>query len=312
MRLSHLLRTSAPDGAARAVLAALVAKSALLAGAAVAAAAGWLPPRALAVILAALAMTVAATAVLHVHAGRAAERRKRRLASGISHEVRTPLAQIRMLAETLLLGRERSAEERIRWVEVIRRETVHLGDLLENWILFTQLDGPGVYFPRRPADLTRIVKEAAASREALAAARGMEIVTRTPPSTPVEVDAHAIRQVLVNLLDNAVKHGAPEQTVTVALEVRDGRAEVSVTDAGPGVPEAERARIWEPFVRLREDETAGGSGLGLAVVRRVVDAHGGDAWVEDAPGGGARFRLRLAVPRASAPATEPDGVAIGR
>jgi signal transduction histidine kinase len=73
------------------------------------------------------------------------------------------------------------------------------------------------------------------------------------------------------------------------------------------VPEAERDRIWEPFVRLREDETAGGSGLGLAVVRRVVAAHGGEAWVDDAPGGGARFHLRLALARtAPAPA---EGVA---
>jgi len=104
------------------------------------------------------------------------------------------------------------------------------------------------------------------------------------------VDAAALRRAVANLLDNAVRHGAPGQTVTVTLATDGGRAVLGVEDQGPGVAARDRARIWEPFARAGG---TGGIGLGLAMVKRVAAAHGGRAFVEDAPGGGARFVVIL-------------------
>jgi signal transduction histidine kinase len=108
------------------------------------------------------------------------------------------------------------------------------------------------------------------------------------------VDEGALRQVVLNLLDNAVKYGPAGQTVTVSLARHDGMVRIVVDDEGPGVTPDAWERIWEPFVRVAEQGGGpGGSGLGLAVVRELVQAHGGSAAVESAPHGGARFTVSV-------------------
>jgi signal transduction histidine kinase len=118
--------------------------------------------------------------------------------------------------------------------------------------------------------------------------------------------------VLLNLLDNAAKYGPRGQTVRVGMCIRAFSARLSVADQGPGVPREERTRIWQPYRRLQRDVDAasGGSGIGLAVVRDLVEAHGGRVWVEDGDGGGARFVVELpgatyAGPAEDEPAPEP-------
>jgi signal transduction histidine kinase len=105
------------------------------------------------------------------------------------------------------------------------------------------------------------------------------------------VDTAAFRQILLNLLDNAVKYGKPDQTIVVAVERRGSLAVVTVSDEGRGVPSEARARIWEPYARLATAEASAvaGTGIGLAVVRQLVGLHRGSVEVEDAPGGGACF-----------------------
>ena len=107
----------------------------------------------------------------------------------------------------------------------------------------------------------------------------------------VILDRDALRQILLNLLDNATKYGPPGQTITVGSEIASDRARIWVEDQGPGIPHEDRRRVWEPYVRLnREAESAtGGSGIGLSVVRELVELHGGRTRVEGAPGGGARI-----------------------
>ena len=121
----------------------------------------------------------------------------------------------------------------------------------------------------------------------------------------------ALRHLLLNLLDNAVKYGPNEQTVRVSLAQRDGEAVLSVADEGPGVPVREREQIWTPFVRGAAARAKGGSGIGLTIVRDVVEQHGGRCWVEPAsPSGGARFVITLPLdttpaPNARAPLGDP-------
>jgi signal transduction histidine kinase len=125
-------------------------------------------------------------------------------------------------------------------------------------------------------------------------------------------DRSALRQMLLNLLDNAVKYGARPQTVTVGTQHRGDRARVWIDDQGAGIPAAERERVWGSFYRRAEhaNSAVAGSGIGLYVVRELARLHGGDAWIEDAPGGGARVVIELhAADRANGFTDEHPAVA---
>jgi signal transduction histidine kinase len=123
----------------------------------------------------------------------------------------------------------------------------------------------------------------------------VEFATRVEPGVVARMDHDAFRQVLLNLLDNAAKYAPRGSVVQVGMAVVGFDLRIWVRDSGPGVPREDRARIWEPYRRLdREaDAAVGGSGIGLAVVKDVVALHGGRVWVEDAPGGGARFIVQI-------------------
>ena len=234
--------------------------------------------------------------------------------SGVSHELRTPLAQIRMFVETLLLGRTRSEGERRRSLEIIDREVHRLAHLVENVLHFSRTERAGHRILPHAIDVAAHVQEAVDAFVPLANAREVSIRTEFEPGVIAPADADALRQVLLNLLDNAVKYGPPGQIVTVGTCRHDEHARIWVEDAGPGIPPRDRTRIWEPFRRLDQGagSGAGGSGIGLAVVRELVELHGGRGWVEDAPAGGARFVVDLPGARRAAFPAEPrrDRIAV--
>jgi signal transduction histidine kinase len=111
----------------------------------------------------------------------------------------------------------------------------------------------------------------------------------------MRVDRNALRQILLNLLDNAAKYGPAGQTITVGSQIVGDRARIWVEDEGPGIPRDDRVRVWEPYIRLNRDaeSSTGGSGIGLSVVRELVLLHGGRTRVESSPGGGARVVVEL-------------------
>jgi len=217
--------------------------------------------------------------------------------SGVSHELRTPLAQIRMFSETLLLGRVRSDEERERSLGIIDQEARRLTHLVENLLHFSRSERRLTRLSPSPAPLALLLSEAAEGFAPLAAARDVTLRTDLADGVVAPVDADALRQMLLNLLDNAVKYGPAGQTVTLGLSVGEGRARICVDDQGPGIPAADRERIWDRFWRLERDRgsAVAGTGIGLSVVRELVALHGGRAWAEDAPGsgGGGRFVIEL-------------------
>jgi signal transduction histidine kinase len=209
--------------------------------------------------------------------------------AGVSHELRTPLAQIRMFADTLLLERIRNPGEGRRALEIIGQETRRLSQLVENVLYFHRHRRAPTAPPGAAMDLTTFVLEVTEGFKPLAASKRVRLALNIPAHETIAVaSADGLRQVLLNLLDNAVKFGPPGGTVTVSLRVDEGVANLSVEDEGPGVPAGERRRIFEPFERgaLRD---SGGAGIGLAVVHQIVAEHGGTVRVEDAPSGGARF-----------------------
>ncbi|MEX0892696.1 MAG: HAMP domain-containing sensor histidine kinase, partial [Gemmatimonadota bacterium] len=225
-------------------------------------------------------------------------RMRARFVSGVSHELRTPLAQIRMFAETLMLGRVRSEVDRRRSLEIIDQEARRLGDLVENILTFSRAERGGV---KVTPEVTRISAEIHVVVEdflALPRARRVDVRLELQENVMVPVDRDALRQIVNNLVDNAVKYGPEGQRITVGLALFSGTARLWVDDEGPGIPAGDREHVFQSFYRLRRDEDSrtAGSGIGLAVVRELAALHGGRTWVEEAPGGGAR--LMVAFPEA--------------
>jgi len=230
--------------------------------------------------------------------------------SGVSHELRTPLAQIRMFGETLLLGRVRSDAERRRSLEIIDQEARRLTHLVENLLHFSRSERQAHRVAPEPTWMAPLIRSVVEAFAPLAVPRRVRLRADIADGVVAAVDPEAFRQMLLNLLDNAVKYGPEDQSVTVTLAPADaaGRVRVTVDDQGPGIPPAERERIWERFWRLERDRgsAVAGTGIGLAVVRELAALHRGRAWIEDPPaghGGGARFVLE--VPAAAPPAAPP-------
>ena len=216
----------------------------------------------------------------------------------VSHELRTPLTQIQMFTETLLLDRMRDPEDRRRALEIIGREARRLIHLVENVLRFSAKENNvgGLDLVERP--LQAIVQSIVDEFQPLALAADMKIELAAESSPVVVADRDALRQAVLNLLDNAVKYGPSRQTIVVSIETTDdGWARLCVTDQGPGIPLQDRDDIWNPYHRLsRERRSAiAGAGIGLAVVRDIAQRLGGRAYVEGERDAGACFVLELPI-----------------
>src|SRR6266567_1871308 len=248
---------------------------------------GGLPKSRLPLILSLLGLTAAliGTALFQLRRESQLTRLRTDFISGVSHELRTPLAQIRMFSETLTLGRVRSEEERRRSLAIIDQEARRLTHLVENLLHFSRSERQTAHIAPEPTALAPLVQEVIDGFAPLAAARGVSLQATVTEGLVAPVDPGAMRQMLLNLLDNAVKYGPTGQTVTVgAAAGPNGAARLWVDDCGPGVPSADRERVWDRFWRLERDRGSAiaGSGIGLAVVRELAGLHHGRTWVDDA------------------------------
>jgi signal transduction histidine kinase len=215
--------------------------------------------------------------------------------SSVSHELRTPLAQVRLFLETLRLGRYSTHEQREWILDNMERETTRLHTLVDNVLHFSRAESGATGGDKETICLAEYLERLVHEFAPLAAARRVRFETRLEPGLFAPLHAESFRQVILNLLDNAVKYGPQGQTVRVATAAAGDGVRVLVEDEGPGVRPHERGTIWEPFRRGEHaiGSVAVGSGIGLAVVREIVEWHEGVAWTEDAPGGGARFVVHL-------------------
>lgn len=215
--------------------------------------------------------------------------------SSVSHELRTPLSQIRMYAELLRKGSMRTPEDRERALEVIEKEAHRLNILVDNVLNFTRLRRQAAAPPTVPTRVDDDVRHVVAAFAPLARERSVAIEVRTQPGLVAAVDSLALRQILFNFLENAVKYGPAGQTVVVGAEAAGVQSRIWVEDAGPGVPGEERDTVWQPFVRgaAARATNATGSGIGLSVVRDLVLQHGGTCSVDAGTRGGARFTVEF-------------------
>ena len=258
---------------------------------------GGLPRSRLPLILGLIGMTAVliGTALVQLRREYELARLRSDFISGVSHELRTPLAQIRMFSETLVLGRVRSEEEERRSLAIIDQEARRLTHLVENLLHFSRSERQVTRVAPEPTSIAPLVEEVIEGFAPLAAARGVKLQAAVTEGLVAPVDPGAMRQMLLNLIDNAVKYGPQGQTVTVGATRENGTARVWVDDCGPGVPTADREHVWDRFWRLERDRgsAVAGSGIGLAVVRELAGLHHGRTWVEDAQSGGSRFVVEL-------------------
>jgi signal transduction histidine kinase len=247
-------------------------------------------------LLGALVLGSGALAVQSLRRNAGLVRLRQDFVANVSHELKTPLARIRLLNEVLLNRQQSDPDRVLQYRQVIDRECRRLGFLVDNVLDFARRERSST--PERAAlNLRSLVEETADSFRVASADGCLSLVSHLEDVPPVLGDRSTLSRVLVNLLDNAVKYSPPRAPVDVSLRARDGWVELAVTDNGPGIPETERERIFEAFYRIEKGEAqrVAGSGLGLALVRQAVEAHGGSVGVESIVGHGSRFVVRLPV-----------------
>lgn len=232
----------------------------------------------------------------------AAERERRLSAlksdfvSNVSHELKTPLSLVRMFAELLLTGRVASDDKRREYLQIILTESERLTVLIENVLDFAKFERGKSAFEFAPGDVGGTVLRAIDVYRYRAERESVELDVAIEPDLPAALfDERAIELVVMNLLDNALKYAKEGKVIRVEVRRAERALEVRVIDRGPGIPVAERRRIFDRFVRGKTglERNVRGSGIGLALVRHIAESHGGAAWVESEIGMGSTFVVKL-------------------
>jgi signal transduction histidine kinase len=216
--------------------------------------------------------------------------------ANVSHDLKTPLALIRMFAETLEMDRVPDERRRREYYGVLTRESERLSRLIDNVLDFSRIESGRQRYEITAGLVEPIVHEVVESFRHPLEQQGFVVETAIEPGLPdVPLDGDAMKQALANLVDNAMKYSGDRRHIRVAAR-RDGDGvAVEVADDGIGIPVSERERIFEKFYRIGRSETQGrrGSGVGLALVKHIVEAHGGRVTVDGRPGEGTRFTVHL-------------------
>jgi two-component system phosphate regulon sensor histidine kinase PhoR len=222
---------------------------------------------------------------------------RRDFVANASHELQTPLAAIRGFAETLV-GNDLSWEEVRAQLDVILRNSARLENLIRDMRELSRVESRRVPLQLGEVDVVKLAGALLADMEPRLTERSLEVTVADRGAVPAWADRRAVDQVLTNLVDNALKYTDPGGRITVEVESQPESVRVSVSDTGIGIPAEQQARIFERFYRVDKarSRALGGTGLGLSIVRHLVQAMGGDVYVESEPGRGSSFRFTL--PRA--------------
>ena len=218
--------------------------------------------------------------------------------ANVSHDLKTPLSVIRMFGETLEMDRVRDEGARREYYRVITRESERLSRLIDNVLDFSRIEGGRRRYERVPTAVEPLVRDVIEAFDYPLTRQGFKVEVHVAPDLPeVPLDAEAVTQALANLVDNAIKYSAERKTLRVEAAMAGGELALSVVDEGIGIARDEHRRIFEKFYRVGHSETQGrrGSGVGLALVRHVAEAHGGRVIVESSPGEGSCFTIRIPV-----------------
>jgi signal transduction histidine kinase len=217
--------------------------------------------------------------------------------AAVSHEFRTPLASLLQMSELLAEGRV-AEHRRPQYYEVLRRETARLQRLVESLLDFARMEAAAREYRMEPVDADALVRDVAGDFQREVAERGYSLeLTTNGASSRLQADPEALSRALWNLLENAVKYSPAHKTIWVESATENSHYVIRVRDRGLGIAREEQERVFEKFVRASSARTvaARGTGLGLAMVRHIVTAHGGQVRVQSEPGAGSTFSLSLPV-----------------
>jgi signal transduction histidine kinase len=235
--------------------------------------------------------------------------------SSVSHELRAPIASVRLMAEGLEQNRVTEPNRRQEYFHFIVQECRRLSGLIENVLNVSRIEQGKQQYTFEPTDLRRLVEDTVQLMQPAARERHIEVTFDFPSCAlePPELDGPSIQQALINLIDNAIKHSPDNETIVVSLEIVSGaarpasvqpdeaepntdkRIQLIVADHGPGIPSEDHERIFERFYRRGTElrRSTQGVGIGLHIVKRTTDAHGGRVWVECGERQGSRFVMEL-------------------
>lgn len=232
------------------------------------------------------------------------ERMRNAILSSVSHDLRTPLATVTGAASSLLEGRDAlDPAARHELAQAIYGEAIRLDRLVKNLLDMTRLEAGAVQLHKDWHPLEEVVGAALTRLEERL--RGRPVRTQFSPSLPlIPLDGVLIQQVVINLLENALKYAPPESPIDLSASATEGRVTFEIADRGPGLRLGDEQRIFDKFYRAGPARE-GGVGLGLTICRGIVEAHGGRIWAENRPGGGAVFRFTLPL-EGTAPLVEPE------
>lgn len=220
--------------------------------------------------------------------------------ANVSHELRTPLALIRLYAETLELGRLNSKERYQEYFRIIREESERLTALINNILDFSRIEAGRKEYEFKETDLPQLVRSTLDSYRFQIEQNGFKFEENIAEDIPpVNVDREAIARSLLNLVNNALKYSKDRKFIAVRLYRANGSVKLEVQDHGIGIPPSEQEKIFEKFYRCGDPlvHNIKGSGLGLSLVRHIVQAHGGEVQVESVPDEGSKFTIRLPLDR---------------
>jgi signal transduction histidine kinase len=249
----------------------------------------------LAVLGGALSAALAVRLAMEERSRREIEEARRRLVAAASHDLRTPLASLRLLVSSIEDG-VATGETRERYLGEIRTHVDALSGLVDDLFELSRIEAGDISWSMRQVELRELIDDAVAAMRAPAAERGVHIAAELPEGEVIaRANAEKVQRVLFNLIQNAIRHTPADGSVTVRARAGTGDVEVEVVDDGEGIAGGEEERVFEPFYRGDEAREDDGAGLGLAISRAIVEAHGGEIWLEPgSPGTRVHFTLRAA------------------
>ncbi len=280
--------------------AALIAIAAFLAGAAAVAVPHWMGIEQIALVAlsvagAALAAALAVRLAMEERSRRKIEEARRQMVAAVSHDLRTPLASLRLLVEAIEDGVV-TGETRERYLREMRTHVEALTALIDDLFELSRIEAGEISWTMRQVELRELIGDTVAAMRAPAEARGVALAADLPAEAVLaRANAEKVQRVLFNLIQNAIRHTPADGSITVRARAAGSGVEVEVADEGDGIAAADAERVFEAFFRGDESRSEDGAGLGLAISRAIVEAHGGRIWLDSGSGGtSVHFTLRHA------------------
>ncbi len=224
------------------------------------------------------------------------ERTRQEFVANVSHELRTPLSLIKGFVETLLDGAKDDPAKATRFLQTIEKHTDRLTFLIEDLLTISRLESGQIVMNLHPVELRDETQRVIDDLHSRAEEKQVALANSVPTDLRARADADRLQQVLTNLVENAIKYGRPGGQVTIGgTRAAEGKVEMWVQDDGPGIPPEARERVFERFYRVdrARSRDTGGTGLGLSIVKHIVQAHGGEVWLNSEVGKGTTFYFTL-------------------